>query len=188
MRKEIYNEYALSGRLNQIINGISGAVDPQGDIKKFYQYVYDINQAQGFGLDTWGAILDVPRYLEVKPKEGEPYVVKLNDDLYRLTLQLRCITNLTNCSCESIDTMIANVFAGRGKVFTLEEGVMKLRYVFSFLLSDLELALFYNLKILPRPAGVGLTIYELPQYNIFGFNGSGLSGFNVGTFFQGGIV
>lgn len=187
MRKEILNEYTSSTRLISLIDGIAKGIEPSEDIANFYSYIYDIRQAQGFGLDTWGAILDVSRTLEVFPEDKDPYIVTLDDGLYRTVLLLRCTTNLTNCSCAEIDALIYNIFKERGKVFTLEEDTMKLRYVFSFLLTDLERSLFYNLKILPRPTGVGLTIYQLPKYNIFGFNGSGLSGFNVGTFFQGAI-
>lgn len=61
----IVSQYANSPTLLQLIQTFNVNVDPAADIDNFYNYVFNIETAQGFGLDIWGKILGVTRYINV---------------------------------------------------------------------------------------------------------------------------
>lgn len=180
MRKEILHQYANSPKLLKIIDTLANAILADKSAKDFYDDVYNIKTAIGFGLDRWGVILNTSRNIEL---DGEPYT--MDDDIYRLVLMLKGCKNVSNGSCPDIARILQFLFGDKGEIFVSDYGDMTMRYTFNFLLGDTLLAIMQQKKILPVPAGVGVEIYELPNYEVFGFNGQGLSNFNNGTFFQG---
>ena len=184
MRKEILHQYANSPKLLTIINKLADILSTATDNKNFYDKVFNIKTAVGFGLDYWGGILGTPRSFTLTLGDDTRQVT-LDDDTYRLILLLKCAKNISNGSCPNIKKSINAVFGELGNIYVNETEPMQLRYSFSFLLNDTLLAIMEQLSVFPKPVGVGVEIYELPEYNIFGFNGQGLSNFNNGTFFQG---
>lgn len=184
MRKEILHQYANSPKLLAIINKLADILSTATDNKNFYNKVFNIKTAVGFGLDYWGGILGTPRSFTLT-LDDDTRQVTLDDDTYRLILLLKCAKNISNGACPDIKKSINAVFGELGNIYVNETEPMHLRYSFSFLLDDTLLAIMEQLSVFPKPVGVGAEIYELPEYNIFGFNGQGLSNFNNGTFFQG---
>ena len=65
VNQTIISQYANSPTLVQLIQNLNVTIDPSADLDKFYSFVFDLNQAQGFGLDIWGKILGVKRYLNI---------------------------------------------------------------------------------------------------------------------------
>lgn len=63
--KTLISQYANSPRILQLIENMNDTIDPTSDIDTFYSYVWDLETAQGFGLDIWGLILGVNRVLNV---------------------------------------------------------------------------------------------------------------------------
>ena len=184
MRKEILHQYANSHKLLTIIDKLADMLSTATDNKNFYDKVFNIKTAVGFGLDNWGAILDTPRSFTLTLDDNTRQVT-LDDDTYRLILLLKCAKNISNGSCPDIYKSISAIFGNLGDIYISEVETMQLRYSFGFLLDDTLLAILEQLSVFPKPVGVGVEIYELPDYNIFGFNGQELSNFNNGTFFQG---
>ena len=184
MRKEIYHQYAHSTKLINLINGLNGAVSINNDLKQFYDIVYNIDSASGFGLDIWGDILNIKRSLTITINSvTQQYTMP--DDEYRIILKLAAAKNISDATCESIYNSLSLIFKNSGKIYVSDLGEMHLRYSFEFLLSDEIYAILSQTKVIPKPAGVDVEIYELPSRKIFGFNGQGLENFNNGTFFQG---
>lgn len=48
-----------------LIESMNEWIDPAADFQSFYDYVWNVDTAQGFGLDDWGKIVGVSRYLQV---------------------------------------------------------------------------------------------------------------------------
>lgn len=66
LEQTVISQYANSPVLMQLIANLNGYIDPTADIDNFYSYVFNIDTAQGFGLDSWGKILGVSRVLNVE--------------------------------------------------------------------------------------------------------------------------
>lgn len=109
----------------------------------------------------------------------------MTDDEYRLILKLSASKNISDATCANIYTVLSTVFSEFGNIYVSDLGEMHLRYSFEFLLSDTMYAILRQTKVVPRPAGVGIEIYEIPSRKIIGFNGQELETFDNGTFFQG---
>lgn len=109
----------------------------------------------------------------------------MTDDEYRLILKLAASKNISDATCGNIYTVLSTVFSEFGNIYVSDLGEMHLRYSFEFLLSDTMYAILRQTRVVPRPAGVGIEIYEIPSKKIIGFNGQELETFDNGTFFQG---
>ena len=109
----------------------------------------------------------------------------MTDDEYRLILKLAASKNISDATCANIYTVLSTVFSEFGNIYVSDLGEMHLRYSFEFLLSDTMYAILRQTRVVPRPAGVGIEIYEIPSRKIIGFNGQELETFDNGTFFQG---
>lgn len=95
---------------------------------------------------------------------GVPYTDEQIEDLYRTTLFLKAMQNITNATLQSINSMFLEFFSDKGVCFAYEYDVMKLRVVVGFFTTKIERAIFTNL--LPKPTGVlmGMEFIEPGQY------------------------
>lgn len=184
MRKEIYHQYANSKKMVKFIDQSAVVLGASGDLSDFYKYVFNIDTAEGIGLDTWGSILNINRSLNLTIDEVEQQYT-MSDDEYRLILKLACAKNISDATCQSIYNSLSLIFAKNGNIYVSDLGNMHMRYSFEFLLSDTIYAILRQTKVIPKPAGVDIEIYEMPSRKIFGFNGQELENFDNGTFFQG---
>ena len=80
VEQTIISEYGNSPTLCQLVHNIDLYLDPRADIDNFYNWVWNIDTAQGFGLDIWGRIIGVSREVFSNP------VYYLNDTDYRALL------------------------------------------------------------------------------------------------------
>lgn len=206
--RTIISQYANSPRILSLIENFNQYLDPRTDFDEFYSRVWNIDTAQGFGLDIWGRIIGVDRLLEIKDPGGtfgfdgsgrEPFgqgtfgdhtanaSYLLGDDAYRTLLLLKAFINISACDIFTLNRILLNLFDNR-RCYVLDLGGMSIRYVFEFNLTYYEQALLAKEGLMPRPAGVGYEIYKLDTANSFGFDGSGLQPFGQGTFDDGGII
>lgn len=61
----IISQYANSPVLTEMILAFNAAVDPTENIDNFFDMMWNIYTAQGYGLDVWGKIVGVGRTLEI---------------------------------------------------------------------------------------------------------------------------
>lgn len=183
--------------------------DIQSVIDNFYDVVFNLYTAKGFGLDIWGRIVGVARYLNVKSqnkyfgfetpnnsfapfnvapfRNGEPKTCtyRLDDNAYRKLILVKAMGNIARPNAPTINRMLQFLFDKR-RCYALDLGNMAMRYVFAFYLQPYERAIIES-EYFPRPAGVRVEILEVPEPNIFGFREGGASyaPFNQGTFYNG---
>ena len=111
--------------------------------ENFFNQIYNLNTAEGYGLDVWGRILVIPRQLSVAQSSffgfqeaGDrtgfnqaPFwtgfraveaVYTLTDPVYRLLLFAKAAFNITNGSVPAINAIMMNLFPGRGNCYVTD--------------------------------------------------------------------
>ena len=136
--------------------------------------VFDLRTANEFGLQVWAIILGQPLFLNKGPDNkptwgfGQYYVnftrgnfssqtgssFRLSTESARILLRLRYYQLIGTCTPPAINRMLADVFAGYGLAFVLDNQDMTQTYTFTFALPSDLVFLFNNFDVLPRPAGV----------------------------------
>lgn len=69
----VASQFANSPRLLALVSSFNDAIDPGADIDLFFNAVWNIDTAQGRGLDTWGRILGVTRVLSLPGNATGPF-------------------------------------------------------------------------------------------------------------------
>ncbi|MEI7296587.1 DUF2612 domain-containing protein [Paraburkholderia tropica] len=207
----VLSQYGNSPTLLSLIDSFNSSIDPSGNIDLFYQYVWDITTAQGFGLDVWGRIVGVSRILEIPggvidlgfEEAGTASAAQfgqgvfyngtqatsnftLSDDAFRTLILAKALANISQSNIHAYNTILMSLFQGRGNAFVLDLGNMAMSLVFLFPLADYEIAIIKQSGAFTPPTGVGFNVMVVPTPT-FGFAeaGSASNGFNQGTFFAG---
>lgn len=166
----IVSQYANSPTITQLISGFDQCIDPQADFNNFYSYIWDIDTAQGFGLDILGRILGVTRTINVPaiyPVAVAPGLTDLTDSQYRTLLLTKALANISASTAPGINKALTSLFPGRGNAYTVNFGGMHMQYKFLFALQPYEYAVMASQSVIPIPAGVGSTVFSVNPY--FGF-------------------
>lgn len=210
----VISQYANSPTLMQLISNMNAYIDPSADIEAFYEMVWNVDTAQGFGLDTWGKIVSLEngRLLKIPSAElnlgfkeagnasatpfgsgvfysgatvTENYY--LADDAFRTLILVKAMANISDGSIPSYNQLLQNLFAGRGRCYVNDLGNMQMRYTFEFYLEPYELAILTQSGAMPRPTGVLASIMQVQLPHVFGFSEAGIASapFGQGTFFTG---
>lgn len=198
VERTIISQYANSPTICGLIDGFNQCIDPRANIQAFLDHVWNVQTAQGFGLDIWGKIVGInSRTVQVTADtkylgfdtgiddtfpfgEGVFYEGEDNLDLYRLSdtafrtaILVKAMANISRCTAPAINTILQNLFRGRGACYAVDLGAMQMRYVFRFYLTPWEEAIIDQMGILPRPAGVELLDKLVVTSSFFGFDEMG---------------
>lgn len=180
-QQTVLSQYANSPRLLTILEGWNQAFDPSSLIDLWYERVWNLSTAQGYGLDVWGRIVGVSRVLTVASdkylgfseandltEEGfnnAPFYsgtsvtsnYRLSDDAFRQLINAKAMANITDGSVTSINAILMALFAGQGDAWVEDNGDMTMTYVFDFVPTAVQVSIIQNSGVLPRPAGVGVS-------------------------------
>lgn len=202
----LISQYADSPVLCGLIRRFNDCFDPRADLRRFYDTVWNIDTAQGFGLDTWGAIVGIGREVAISAQdeyigfaqgytpfgegiwssgEGTDRRYRLDDDTYRRIILLKAMSNIIYATAPHINRLLREMFGKRGRAYFVKNGTMAARYVFEFYLLPVERAVIRQTDLLPRPAGVLLDFYEPEADKTFGYLEANLAPFGEGAFFMG---
>ena len=212
--KTIISQYGNSPTILQLVQNMNAYLDPRADFDAFFDYVWNVDTAQGFGLDIWGRIVNIRRELQIPnapvyfgfkdalpgsyPFDEAPFydgtppatqTYKLADDAYRKLILTKALANIASSNAPSLNQLLQNMFADRGRCYVNDMGGMQFRYSFEFDLTSQEYAIVTQSGVLPRPAGVNAILFQsaLP---LFGFSEAGLSAapFGQGVFIPQGAI
>lgn len=211
-RDTILAQYANSPTIVDLVDRFNDWIDPQADIQNFYNTIWNVETANDHGLDIWGRIVNVSRYLQIleqpayfgfveaftlptadtgaQPFNQAPMYIgeqatttfRLETEAFRKLILLKAMSNITNCTIPSLNAMLKYFFEGRSYVH--DTGEMQIRYVFEFDLSPFELAIMLQSGVIPRPAGVLANVMQVNPLATFGFNEANGQPFNQGSFFN----
>lgn len=180
------SQYANSKKFMNLYNELSYMFSNAKTIEDWYNIVFNIKTATGYGLDWWGKILNQGRQVSYTENgtvvnvflggeqtiDGVTYSADYMENLYRTVLFLRAMSYITNCTVASLNNMLQFYFntveaSQNALVYVIEYGVMEIRYVFRMYLSKVQKAIFA--EVLPNPTGVGISFEYLPRSSNFGF-------------------
>lgn len=211
--RTIISQYANSPTLVQLANNMDEYINPDTDFDAFYDYVWNVETAQGFGLDIWGRIVGVGRMLTIpgagtylgyqeaytaptaatgaQPFGQAPMYVgtsstqtyRLADDAYRKLILVKALANISDGTSPSLNRLLSNLFAGRGRCYVSDTGKMEFRYVFEFALEPYEIAILTQSGAIPKPAAVLANVLQVDLPTTFGFNEALMQPFGSGVFF-----
>jgi hypothetical protein len=186
VEQTILSQFGNSAAITALIRNMNGYIDPQADIDGFFDTVWNVETAEGFGLDIWGRIVSLPsgRYIYTDP------VTVLEDPEFRRLILIKALSNISITTSPTFNQMLNNYFAGRGRCYVSDQGSMQMRYTFEFSLAPYEIQIMAEPDIFLRPAGVqvGILVVTLPA---FGFREGGTrayTGFNQAPFVQTEIL
>lgn len=204
----IQSQYACSPKIMALAQGFADLIDPESDLQLFYDKVFNIDTAQGVGLDIWGRIIGLPRTAEMVTKHGVKYFgfkskaapnatgfdndpfyhgaeqvkFELSDEAYRLFLKTKAMANISTGSLADLNRMLQELLPGREVAIT-RTGPMRLKLVCSGELTDYERNMLLQGDLPPIPSGVTLEV-ELNGAKYFGFNSDSNAPFGQGPLYQ----
>jgi hypothetical protein len=208
----IHAQFANSPTIVGLIDCFNQWIDPSIDLDNFYNTIWNIDTATGYGLDVWGKIVDVSRNLlipvsstylgfdeaydsgtmltGIQPFDISPFytgdiatqIYPLEDDAYRKLIMVKAMANISSCTAPNLNRLLSYLFSGRGKVYVKDLGGMAMQIFIGFLLTDVEKGILLYSGAIPRPAGVSVTLAYADLSTTFGFSGSDGQPFGQGTF------
>lgn len=179
----VISQYANSPTLLQLITSMAAYLDQTANFDAFFDLIWNVDTAQGYGLDVWGRIVGVDRILHVSTVEyfgfeeagvyprpfgqapfytGAPLTSNyaLSDNAYRFLILAKAAANICDGSIPAINQILLNLFPGRGDSYVIDNADMSMVYRFHFVLSPVERAIVTQSNVLPRPAGVSVTYVQ----------------------------
>lgn len=208
-RETLLSQYANSPIIVSIIEGMNYAIDPRFTIEDFYNILWNLRTATGFGLDIWGRIVGVNRNVRMsdpdavtfgfktdpqdekfKPFNQAPFssagsqfeTYRLPDSLYKQLIIIKAASNILYATAPNINKYLKTVFNDRAYYYIT--GHMTAKYVFEFTLTAFQRLIAYTLKLLPEPCGVLVSYESTPAKTLFGFEGTGFQPFDQGVFYK----
>lgn len=182
-RLTIISEYATSPAISSLIRSFNDWIDPEADLDDFYNLVWDVQTAVGWGLDVWGRIVGVGRVLQITstgkffgfneatnisadPFNASPFYSGqqttsnfiLADDGFRVLVFAKALANICDGSIPAINQILMTLFPDRGNCYVVDGMDMTMTYTFEFPLTPVEAAIVAQSGILPRSTGVSSTL------------------------------
>lgn len=206
----VISQYQNSATILRLVENMSEYLNKDIDFGNFYTFVWNVDTAQGFGLDIWGDIVGVGRLLHIVgpsgvfgfetpdiPFDWQPWgqapfsggglsgqSYRLGDAAYRTLILTKALANIVATTPQALNQLVRNLFPGRGRCYVLDLGGMAMRYVFEFELTSVEFAILTQSGALPHPAGVLVSVVVVPGSDNFGFQEAGdAQPFDQGTFY-----
>lgn len=182
----IISQYANSPILTQLIADFDSYVDQTQNFDAFYDLIWNVDTAQGYGLDIWGRIVGVSRILQI-PSGGTYFGFEesdagpvgtfgqspfyngetttssyiLSDDAYRTLIFAKALANICDGSIPAINQLLLNLFPGQGNCYVTDGQNMTMTYTFKFVLNPVQAAIVTQSGVLPKPVGVVATVVQL---------------------------
>lgn len=180
----LISQYSNSPILTRLISNFFEYIDQNANLGSFYDLIWNVDTAQGYGLDIWGRIVGVTRTIFVpagsffgfeeatptsKPFNTAPFYAgpsstnnyQLSDDSFRTLIFAKALANISDGSIPSINQILLNLFSGRGNCYVTDGEDMTMTYTFEFVLSAVEQAILQQSGVLPKPVGVSATIVQI---------------------------
>lgn len=206
----ILTQYSASKKLLSIIDTFNQAVSLDDFTDVFIKKVWDLTTCESFGLDVWGKIVGVDRYI-IAPIEStsfgfgeaddsdpdyptpfndapffggvqETTNVRLGDDAYRTLIFCKAFTNISIATIPDVNKFLKILFYQRGRAYCVNYRDMTMGITFEFELAPYEESILTNYNVTPVPSGVQVNIRQIIS-PYFGFSSDSYP-FNDGTFYR----
>jgi hypothetical protein len=176
----VISQYGNSPIMDMLITCFNMTMDQTENFDQFFDTIFNIMTAEGYGLDLWGRILGITRVLSIpanffgfeEPQSWQGFgqgpffsgettgsSFSLADDPYRLLLLAKAASNIWDGSIKQLNQILLNLFQGLGNCFVVDGLDLTMTYTFDFPLSPVNLAIV-NSGVLPRTSGVSTSIVQ----------------------------
>ena len=177
-QQTVLTEYLKDPVMASIFESWNESIDPSAYYDEFYDSIWNVDTAVGYGLDLWGRIVGVGRVLQLGDQKyfgfaeattlsadpynqspfysGQPLTSNyaLTDAGFRTLIYAKALANISDNSVPSVNRILMTLFAGRGNAWVADNGGMQITYTFSFLLTPVESAIVTQSGVLPKGTGV----------------------------------
>lgn len=185
----VLSQYANSPTLTALLADFSAWFDARQDLDNFFDWVFNLQSAQGFGLDIWGRVLQVGRVYNVAdpyhfgfneaqgspvldvgafgqgvfwlPPSGPTGNVALADNAYRTLLFAKAFSLTCNTSAAALNALMRLLFPSRGNAYVRDNGAMSITYVMDFPITPVEQTVVITSGVLPAPNGCSVSYSHL---------------------------
>ena len=197
----IQSQYAASVRITSLLQSAKDHILPDADIALFYDCMFNLETAKGYGLDVWGNIVGITRNIQEVTISEQGIVTPLSttrvlgDEEYRKVIAAKAASNIMDSTLYSMNYILKQLYPGRicyvtpvndwrtVDDYTYNAQPMSISFVFANTeLTTDELGIFYVFANLNRGAGVEWNLLIINQDKIFGFMDSNLQPFDQGLF------
>ena len=162
-------------------------VDQTYNMDEFFDTIWNVDTAIGYGLDVWGRIVGVNRVLQL-PAGTQPYLgfeesttpliftpfgqapffsgetltnnFTLSDSAYRTLIFAKALANICDGSIPAINQLLLNLFPNLGNCYISDGRNLTMAYTFSFVLDPVQTAIAQNSGVLLRTTGVSASIVQ----------------------------
>lgn len=184
----IISQYANSPIITALCTNFAQYVDPTVNLSQFYDTIWNVDTAQGYGLDVWGRIVGVTRVLQIPGSITSPYLgfeepgtpatltpfgqapffsgqssvnnLTLSDTQFRTLIFAKALANICDGSIPAVNQLLLNLFPNLGNSYVADGLNMTETYTFSSALSSSQLAIVQNSGVIPRTSGVKALISQ----------------------------
>jgi len=205
----VISQYANGPTLTQLLANMETYFNQSADFAEFYSFVWNVLTAQYWGLDIWGAIVGVSRYLTIPTVDPPLYfgfadgaspadnlnfnsgpfcsgsdateTYALPDSQYRTLVLAKALANIIETTIPALNQLLLNLFGASGRCYVADLGNMQMMFTFEFLLTPVQYAIMTQSGVIPHPAGVETFVQQVVPAGTFGF-AAGLQNFNNGSF------
>jgi hypothetical protein len=153
-RQPTIRQYNNSPQLLQLLESINAWISLDNDFENFYNTVWNVYTASGYGLDVWGRIVNIPRILTLAafsefgfgeagdrvgfgqgPFGDFPQATMnftLTDPVYLRLILAKAAFNITNGSIPAINAILMNLFPNRGNAYVTDGSNSNMNPSFGF--------------------------------------------------------
>lgn len=182
----LYSQYANSPVILQWLDYFSQWIDANQSIDMWYDMLWNVDTAVGYGLDVWGRIVGVNRVIPIVTQKylwfeeadettygdtfnnsiwysGQiigPSNYALSDDAFRILILAKAASNIWDGSIPGLNKILRMLFPGQ-VVYCTDGENMTMTYTFSFVLNPVQQSIVENTNVLPRPCGVKATVVQI---------------------------
>ncbi|AYN25785.1 DUF2612 domain-containing protein [Buttiauxella sp. 3AFRM03] len=206
----VLTQYSASQKLLSIISTFDQATSLDDFTDEFITRVWDLTTCETYGLDVWGKIVNISRYIiapiestsfgfgeadDANPDYPTPFNespffggvqettnVRLGDDAYRTLILCKAFTNISIATIPELNKFLKILFYERGRAYCVNYRDMTMGITFEFELAPYEESIMTNYDVVPIPSGVLININQIVS-PYFGF-ASDAYPFNDGTFYR----
>lgn len=169
----VLSQYKNSPNLLATLEGLLTPLQELSSVLDVMNHLTDLETQEGVNLDVLGRLVGIERTIPNGGGVGIPLLAGDND--YRLLIKAKAFKNTSKGYPEDINTALALLWPTKESIF-INTGGMEITILFLEVITPLMAAILYDLDLLPRAAGVGLNIAEVPATGtFFGFEDCPLS-------------
>lgn len=182
----IIAQYSNSPALTSLIQSWFYALDQTENFDNFYDKIWNVATAFGYGLDVWGRIVGVNRVVQIEEGQflgfeeahdsnltgwnqapffsgtGATSNFSLSDDAFRTLIFAKAAANICDGSIPAINKILMSLFGSSGDCYVTDGENMTMTYTFTFKPSPVQAAIIFQSNVLPKPVGVTATIVTPP--------------------------